>query len=171
MAVLERTEEGVLRSADGRGDSRPLMSTRATSGGVIDRIDAEISAVEAELAATQARLSRLRSARELLAEYSEQPIPRQGRKKGAPPIRETAKSAERRLSLQDRIERALLDGPTRRAELLSRVLGTGAATTAAAITTTLSRMRARGDLTNVDGNWNISLQRQAKLAAAHGRKL
>ena len=170
MAVLERTEEGALRSADGRGDSRPLMS-RATSGGVIDRIDAEISAVEAELATVQSRLSKLRSARELLAEYSEPPVPRRGRKEGAPPIRETAKSAGRRLSLQDRIERALLDGPTRRAELLSRVLGTGAATTAAAITTTLSRMRARGDLTNVDGNWNISLQRQAKLAAAHGRKL
>jgi hypothetical protein len=169
MAVLERTEEDVLRSADGRGDARPLISM-AVSGSVIDRIDAEISAVEAELAAARSRLSRLRSARELLAEFHEPPVPRKAGKKGAPPIREAAKPPARRLSLQERIERALSEGPTRRAELLSRVLGTGAETTAAAITTTLSRMRARGDVTNVGGNWNISLQRQAKLAADHGRR-
>jgi hypothetical protein len=169
MTVLEQTEERALRSQDGRGDAR-LWVYEAISGGVVEKIDAEISVIEAELAAKQSRLSKLRSARELLAEYHEPAVPRHGGTNDAAPKREAAKSAARRLSLQDRIERALLDGPTRRAELLGRVLGTGAETTTAAITTTLSRMRAKGDVINVDGNWNISPQRRANLSTVQGRK-
>jgi hypothetical protein len=140
------------------------------SGGVIDRIEAEIAAVEADLAAMRLRLVKLRSAREVLAEYHGPHGVVSSRTKRAPSIREKSLAGTRRVTLQEHIESALSEGPAKRAELLGRVLGTGAETTEAAITTTLSRLRARGDVTNVDGNWKISPQRSVQLAAAQARK-
>jgi hypothetical protein len=139
-------------------------------GGVIDKIEGEIAALEADLAAMRSRLAKLRSAREVLAEYRGPHDVVTSRTKRAASIDEKSLPGKRRTTLQDHIERALSGGPATRAELLARVLGTGAETTEAAITTTLSRLRARGDVTNVDGNWKISPQRWVKLAAAQTGK-
>jgi hypothetical protein len=164
-----KPEPSDRESEAGRRDSQ-VLSPLTSSAGVFDRLDAEISAVEAELAATQSRLAKLRSAREVLAEYHGPATFVPTNKRRVPPAREESQRETSRVTLQERIEKALSEGSIRRGEILNRVLATGAKTTEAAITTTLSRMHTRGDVTNVDGNWSISPQRRAKLASGHGRK-
>jgi hypothetical protein len=165
-----KPEVGRKESEAGRRESQALTPA-TSSAGVFDRLDAEISAVEAELVATQSRLTKLRSAREVLAEYHGPATFVSTSKRRTPPAREESQRETSRVTLQERIEKALSEGPIRRGELLSRVLAAGARTTEAAITTTLSRMHTRGDVTNVDGNWSVSPQRRAKLASSHGRRL
>jgi len=161
MSVDERIDAEKRLPGDSRGGPSP-RSLHAAGGplSLIDRIDAEISCVEAELSSAQARLRKLRDAREVLTEYNG------GRKLQL--AGDAAKPVARHVTLGDKIEATLSDGPCTRRELVGRMIGAGVQTTEASITTTLSRMRARGDLINSDGKWRLPADRHATSKATIG---
>ena len=103
---------------------------------------AEVASCEAQLAAAEARLVKLLTAREILVSYGEAEV--------------DDDVTARRATLADRIEQALLTkGPATPAEILQRLSAIGVITTQAAISTTLSRMKAAQRVTNVSGRWQV----------------
>lgn len=142
-----------IREANANPTGSTGQQTEQWPARVLERLDAEISTVEAELIATQQRLTKLRSAREVLAQFGFDKRPRR-KPAGAGP-------ASRRVTLQDRIREALSGGPGKRDQILDRLSKVGVVTTEAALTTTLYRMRKLGAVATNEGVWTLSPEPRA----------